>query len=145
MTPGDDANSTTSVRTVVVVLAEKFATDLVDLARTNHVWALRTPALEEAAKEIWDMRQQLPGDQLSGGDVTLFNDTGDTESDLLYTLEQVELHHGLPSGRTSAVQTITVLGSEPTVTIREVLDSLGFTRVELIADGFVAHWHVVGE
>jgi nucleoside-diphosphate-sugar epimerase len=71
--------------------------------------------------------------------ITLFTGTGDAERDLLSVLDTVELHHGI-AAKQPAVNTIRVLGVEPTDAIREALRSLRFGDITTISDGFIARW-----
>jgi hypothetical protein len=65
---------------------------------------------------------------------------GAPEEDLLSIVDTIELHHGLASSP-PAVSSLRVLGTQPTDRVREAMIALGFARLEMIADGFVAHWH----
>ena len=67
---------------VVLLLADKFAPRLADLARHHHVWALKTPAMERIAHEYWD-RHPRTDDAGAGAGITLFSGVGTPENDLL--------------------------------------------------------------
>jgi hypothetical protein len=69
----------------------------------------------------------------------LFKGEGRPEHDLLLTLDEVDLHHGISGGHVPPEGAIRVLGTEPTDAVREALGALGFTRLVTSPDGFVAH------
>lgn len=122
---------------VIVVVSGKFESKLYELGRSSHVWAVRTPATEYMARQIWAEPLQHDDDPLTAG-VTLFKGKGNPESDLLSILDEVELHHGISGGHVPPMGAMRVVGTEPTDLVREVLGSLGFSRFERRPDGFVA-------
>jgi len=126
-------------REVVIIASSESGARLADLSLSSHVWAVRTAATEEVARQIWEKNPPLEADLLTSG-VTLFTGVGDAESDLLSIIDTVELHHGMAGGKGPAVNTIRVLGAFPTDAVREAFGSLGFTRLAATADGFVAYW-----
>jgi hypothetical protein len=126
-------------REVVIVASGEFVAKLDDLALSSDVWAVRTAATEEVTRRIWEERTPQETGPLTGG-VTLFTGIGDAEHDLLSIIDTVELHHGIAGGEASAVNTVRVFGTGPTDAIRDAFGSLGFTRLVLITDGFVAYW-----
>jgi hypothetical protein len=123
---------------VIIMLSDELAPQLVDLARHHHVWARKTSATEDVASGLWDAYPQAGNDEVRAG-ITLFSGVGTPEEDLLSIIDTVELHHGIGSSGRPAIS-LRVLGAYPTDAVREAMSTLGFTRVELIADGFVAHW-----
>lgn len=124
----------------MVVLSGEFAPRLADLAHSYHVWVVRTSATEKVAHRIWgEQPPQEVNPPMAG--ITLFTGTGDPEDDLLSIIDTVELHHGLAGGRVPAANSIRVLGTPPTDSVREVFRSLGFSHLVKTSDGFVAHWN----
>lgn len=77
-------------------------------------------------------------DQLTSG-LTLFKGEEGSEDDLLWILDEVDLHHGSSGGHVPPMSAIRVLGTGPTGAVREALGSLGFTRLVSAPDGFVAY------
>ena len=121
---------------VVLVLADEFVSRVAHYALHYHVWALKTPTIEEIANEYWD--KHPPSSDGTG--ISLFSGVGTPEEDLLSIIDTIELHHGIASSGPT-VGTIRVLGAQPTDRVREVISTLGFTQIEPIEDGFVARWH----
>jgi hypothetical protein len=128
---------------VIVVLSDEFAPSLAGLAAKHQTWALRTVETERVAQEFW--KEHPPLDAKAGpGGLTLFTGDGDPETDLLSILDDVELHHGLAASVRPAASALRVLGVEASETVRDALDALGFTRIDLSpGGGFLAHWHRV--
>jgi hypothetical protein len=119
---------------VAVVVSSDYASRLAELARDRHVWAVRTPAIEAAARAIWD--GSATGSLESG--VTVFNGTGDAEADLSSIIAVVEEHHG-ESSHDPPVSTIEVFGVGATEQLAADFAELGFPRLDTTRDGFVAH------
>jgi len=124
---------------VTIVLSSEFAPRLADLALSCYVWVLRTPETERAAHEIWKEHPPQEDTPPMPG-ITLFLGTGNPEKDLLSIIDTVELHHGIAGGEIPAANSIRVLGGAPTEAVRAAFNSLGFTSLVPIPDGFVAHW-----
>src|ERR1700727_196496 len=125
---------------VVVVLSGELASRLSELAADHHVWARRTAETEQVAQAFWHEHRPEEA-SASSGSITLFTGTGGVEDDLLSVIDTVELHHGLASSEQPAATALRVLGTTPTDAIRSMIGRLGFTQIEPIPDGFVAHWH----
>jgi hypothetical protein len=125
---------------VVIVLSGELAPRLSQLAAHHHVWARRTVETEQVAQTFWHEHRPEEA-SASPGSITLFTGTGEAENDLLSMIDTVELHHGLASSEQPAATALRVLGAMPTAAIRGAIGMLGFTRIEPIPDGFVAHWH----
>jgi hypothetical protein len=111
-----------------------------ELAGRHQIWALRTADTERVAQRFWKEHPPLDAETGSGG-ITLFTDEGDAESDCLYILNDVELHHGIASSEPPVFSVLRVLGTSATEAIRDVLCEQGFTRIESRPDGFLARWH----
>jgi hypothetical protein len=126
-------------REVAIVLSDEFIKTVPDLAAGRQVWMRRTPEAERVAQRIWDARASAATSTDPGG-VTLFLGEGDSERDLLSILDTVELHHGLASSE-QPVEALRVLGTDATKTVRTALQALGYTRIDPVPDGFIAHWH----
>ena len=128
----------TSGDQVTIIVTDEFASRLDDLASGGHAWVLRTSTTEEAARRIWEEHPPQETDPLTAG-LTLFNDEGDPENDLLSILDKVDLHHGSSGCLVPPMSAVKVLGAGPTDAVREALGSLGFTRLVTAPDGFVAY------
>ena len=120
------------------MLSSEFAPKLDELAPSSHVWAVRTAATEEAARRIWEKHPPQETDQLTSG-LTLFKGEGESEDDLLWILDEVDLHHGSSGGHVPPMSAVKVLGAGPTDAAREAFDALGFTRLVSTPDGFAAY------
>ena len=79
--------------------------------------------------------------ETGGGGITLFAGQGDSKSDFLSILDEVELHHGIASAERPAVTVLRVLGTAASDSVREALRKQGFTAIESRPDGFLARWH----
>jgi hypothetical protein len=124
---------------LIIVLSSEFAPRLDELALSSPVWAVRTAATEEAARQIWEKHPPQETDQLTSG-LTLFKGEGDPAGDLVSILDEVELHHGIVGGHIPPMIAVKVFGTGLTDAVREAFSSLGFTRFTPSSDGFVAHW-----
>jgi hypothetical protein len=124
---------------VVIIVSSEFAPKLDELVLSSHVWAVRTPATEEAARRIWDDHPPQRTDPLASR-LTLFKAGEDAEDNLLSVLDEVELHHGIAGGHIPPMIAVRVFGTKLTDAICEAFSSLGFTRFTSSSDGFVAHW-----
>ena len=107
-------------RSVAVVFAEDFSSQLEKLAFHTPVWMVDTPANRTAAEAAWMSAVEWP--HIS---VTLFRPL-----DWQTLLEQIALQ-----GRFDVVEAI---GTELTPEVREVLESSGFVRIVETATGFRA-------
>lgn len=132
-------NEVSGGQEVVLMLSDSFASQLVDLARQYQVWACRTPVIERVARDFWEAHPPLQNVDAEAG-ITLFTGAGNPEEDLLSIVDTIELHHGLAS-KGPKVNSLRILGAQLTDSVREAIATLGFTRVELITGGFMAHWH----
>jgi hypothetical protein len=119
---------------VAIVVSSEYAPGLAELSRHRHVWAVRTPIIEAAARTIWD--ESAKGSLESG--VTVFNGTGDAEADLSSILAVVEEHHGEYS-HDPPVSMIEVFGVGVTEQLAADFLELGFSRFDEIEDGFIAY------
>lgn len=124
---------------VVLVLSDTFASQLADLARQYRVWAGRTPVTERVTRDFWEAHPPIQNVDAEAG-ITLFTRVGNPEEDLLSIIDTIELHHGLASNGPK-VNSLRILGAQPTDAVREAIARLSFTRIELITGGFMAHWH----
>jgi hypothetical protein len=124
---------------VVIVLSNKFAPNMPDLARGRQIWALRTADTEKVAQQFWKDHPPLDAETGSGG-ITLFTGEGDPEKDFLSILDDVELHHGIASSERPALSVLRVLGAHASETIRDALRAHGFIDIEPSRDGFRARW-----
>jgi hypothetical protein len=114
---------------VAVVVDPTFGERLWDLARTSHVWIVRSPDNEEAAQALW--RGDRADPSAPRKDVTLFNATGKSpDSDFLSIIDDVELHHGEDSYPDSPVNVIQVIGTPLSAAVRDSLTALAFDRFE---------------
>jgi hypothetical protein len=108
---------------VAIVASKEYAADRVEqLAGLYHVWAPRTAETEAVSRRIWSRRPDSDADRLLTG-LTLFKSGGSQEENLLWILEEVELHHGEAS-------------QDPPVGVIEVL---GFFRLDPSGEGFTAY------
>jgi hypothetical protein len=133
-------NDVLNMGEVVIVLSDKFAAWLPELAADHHVWACRTAETEQVTQAFW--KEHPPKEaSASSGSITLFTGAGEAENDLLSIIDTVELHHGLASSKQPPVTSLRVLGTLPTDTIGSTIGAFGFTQIESIPDGFVTRWH----
>jgi hypothetical protein len=123
---------------VIVVVSSEFAPKLDELVLSSPVWAVRTAATEEAARRIWEKYPPQETDTPTSG-LTLFKGEGDPADDLLWILDEVDLHHGSSGGHVPPMSAIRVLGTGPTDAVREALGLLGFVRLVADPGGFVAY------
>ena len=107
-------------RSVAVVFAEDFSSQLEKLAFHTPVWMVDTPANRAAAEEAWMQAVEWP--HIS---VTLFRPL---EWDSL--LEQIAMQ--------GKFEVIEAIGIELTPPLREVLERAGFVRVAETPNGFRA-------
>jgi hypothetical protein len=113
---------------VAIVVSSEAAPSVARLARECPVWAVRTPETESVARHA----------RRGGADVTLFAAGAEPESSLLSIIDEVELHHGALSHPDAPVGVIQVVGTSATDAIRDMFQSLGFTRLDSAPGGFVA-------
>lgn len=130
--------SGTIISYVAIIVADEFVPQIAELARTCHVWAVRTRDSEKVAQRFWNERPTGTGQWAATG-VTLFEGTGDAERDLLLVIDTVELHHGMATS-TPTANTIRVFGVSPTDAIRKAFASLGFSDIVTVPHGFIARW-----
>jgi hypothetical protein len=107
-------------RSVAVVLAEDYSSQLEKLAFHTPVWMIDTPENRSAAEIAWHAAIEWP--HIS---VTLFRKT-----DWSSLLRQIALHE-----RHDALD---VIGAPLTDEARDALETAGFVRVEETAGGFRA-------
>ena len=108
-------------RSVAVVFAEDFSTQLEKLAFHTPVWMVDTPANRTAAEQAWLQAVEWP--HIS---VTLFRPL---EWDAL--LEQIAMHH-------ERFDVIEAIGAALTPQVRGVLEAAGFVRIVETPTGFRA-------
>lgn len=118
---------------VAIVVAPDFAPRLAELSDGCHVWAVRTPEIEAAARTTWG--RSVAGSLESG--VTVFNGTGGAEADLRSIIAAVEEHHGEYS-HDPPVSKIEVYGAGVTERLAADFAELGFSRLDPTPEGFVA-------
>jgi hypothetical protein len=134
---GTSADAQSNEHVVAVVVDPTFGERLWNLARTSHVWIVKSPDNEEAAQALWRGEHDDPAAPRK--DVTLFNATGESpDSDFLSIIDDVELHHGEDSYPDSPANVIEVIGTPLADAVRESLAALGFERFEPSASGGVA-------
>lgn len=122
---------------MAVVADPRLASRVEDLANKVHVWAVRSPDTEAIALRLWDEEHTQDADPLASG-VTLFNGgSSGPEDDCVGIIDVVEEHHGEYS-HDPPLSAVEVLGAAPTERLRGEFHSLGFTRIEPTAEGFVA-------
>ena len=108
-------------RSIAVVFAEDFSSQLEKLAFHTPVWMVETPANRAAAEEAWLQAVEWP--HIS---VTLFRPL---EWDAL--LDQIAMHH-------ERFDVVEAIGTELTPQVQAVLESAGFVRIVETAAGFRA-------
>lgn len=108
-------------RSVAVVFAEDFSTQLEKLAFHTPVWMVDTPANRTAAEQAWMQAVEWP--HIS---VTLFRPL---EWNAL--LEQIAMHH-------ERFDIVEAIGTELTQPVREALELAGFVRIAETPNGFRA-------
>jgi len=123
---------------VAVVADPRLASRVEDLANKVHVWAVRSPDTEAIALRHGTKNTRTQdADPLASG-VTLFNGgSSGPEDDCVGIIDVVEEHHGEYS-HDPPLSAVEVLGAAPTERLRGEFHSLGFTRIEPTAEGFVA-------
>ena len=107
-------------RSVAVVFAEDFSSQLEKLSFHTPVWMVDTPANRAAAEAAWMQAVEWP--HIS---VTLFRPL-----DWEKLLNQV--------GMQEKFDVVEAIGAELTQPVREVLEHAGFVRIEQTAAGFRA-------
>jgi hypothetical protein len=107
-------------RSVAVVFAEDFSSQLEKLAFHTPVWMVDTPANRTAAEQAWMSAMEWP--HIS---VTLFRPV-----DWQPLLEQIAMQ-----GKFDVLE---AMGTELTPQVGEVLEQTGFVRIEKTANGFRA-------
>jgi hypothetical protein len=119
--------------TVAVFVVPDLAVDVAQRSADQHVWALRSPAHERVAQQLW---AAVPTGSLERG-VTLFNGVGlSAEEELLGILGVIEEHHG--TYHEPPVSVIEVFGSPLTPDVEAEFAGYGFTRFTSTDRGFVA-------
>jgi hypothetical protein len=108
-------------RSVAVVFAEDFSSQLEKLAFHTPVWMVDTPANRAAAEEAWMQAVEWP--HIS---VTLFR-----PMDWQPLLEQVAMHQ-------ERFDVVEAIGTSLTPQVREVLETAGFVRIVETPGGFRA-------
>ncbi|HEX6097195.1 MAG TPA: hypothetical protein VF432_12780 [Thermoanaerobaculia bacterium] len=108
-------------RSVAVVFAEDFSSQLEKLAFHTPVWMVDTPANRAAAEEAWMQAVEWP--HIS---VTLFRPL-----DWDPLLEQIAMHH-------ERFDVVEAIGATLTPQVREVLEHAGFVRIVETPGGFRA-------
>jgi hypothetical protein len=123
---------------VIIALAPDFISGLAELPPASHIWLVRAPESERLAESLRARRSC--DDNGKQGSVTLFNSSGDREADLVWLLDEVELHHGLASNKESPVTVIKLLGIDPTPAVLSELASHNFADITDDPDGITARW-----
>jgi hypothetical protein len=115
-------------RSVAIVLAEDFSSQLEKLSFHTPVWLADTPANHTAAEEAWQRAVDWP--HIS---VTLFRppDSNATGDDWRTLLDQITL-------RERSVEAVEVIGSPLTALVRGAFSDTGYERFEETAGGFRA-------
>lgn len=108
-------------RSVAVVFAEDFSSQLEKLAFHTPVWMIDTPANRTAAEAAWMQATEWP--HIS---VTLFRPL---EWEPL--LEQIAMHH-------ERFDVVEAIGAELTPELRATLERMGFVRIVETPGGFRA-------
>jgi hypothetical protein len=121
---------------VFVVVDPALAGSVEDLARRGHVWVVETPETEAIAERVWSEPEPEEVVWHPVG-TTLFGGGETPEESLLLILAEVEIHHG-PSSMYTPVDVISVLGARPSVPVRELLVSLGWSDITPTDAGFEA-------
>lgn len=107
-------------RSVAIVFAEDYSSQLEKLSFHTPVWLLDTPANREAAEHAWHAAIEWP--HIS---VTLFR-----EDDWRVLLDQISLR--------DRFDVIEAIGAALTPAARDALEGAGFVRTEETAGGFRA-------
>ena len=108
-------------RSVAVVFADDFSSQLEKLAFHTPVWMIDTPANRSAAEAAWMQAVEWP--HIS---VTLFR-----PMDWEPLLEQIAMHH-------ERFDVVEAIGAELTPELRATLERMGFVRIVETAGGFRA-------
>ena len=108
-------------RSVAVVFAEDFSSQLEKLAFHTPVWMVDTPANRTAAEQAWLQAVEWP--HIS---VTLFR-----PSEWSALLDQIAMRH-------ERFDVVEAIGTELTRGVREVLEGAGFVRIVETGTGFRA-------
>ena len=108
-------------RSVAVVFADNFSSQLEKLAFHTPVWMIDTPANRSAAEAAWMQAVEWP--HIS---VTLFR-----PMDWEPLLEQIAMHH-------DRFDVVEAIGAELTPELRATLERMGFVRIVETTGGFRA-------
>jgi hypothetical protein len=122
---------------VVIAASDGFSDRIERLVAVLPVWAPRTPETMAFAERAPTNRLKPGADTLASG-LTLFAQGASPEEDLLWVVEEVELHHG-DASHDPPVSVIEVFGATLTDRVREAFEGIGFSRLEPSREGFVAY------
>jgi hypothetical protein len=123
------------LRTVAVVLDERFSWRLSALAERVPVWIIDSADNRPAIESLWDARRK----RSAGYDVTVFRAVPElsTEDHLAGVLRSVDSHRDDESAP-GRFQVVEMYGIEMTESIRSVLRRRGFDGIEPVGDGYRA-------
>ena len=117
---------------VALVVDAEFGSQLDALALRRHVWIVDSPTNKAAVHNVWESQRGDKFTPLETG-ATVFDPQGSTPSEwCLSILETVEEHH-------AALNTLEVIGVELSEQLRSALASLGYARLSVGPEGFVAY------
>src|SRR5688500_13243256 len=113
---------------VVIVLDPQHGDRIVDLGSRNDIWITPSETNREAADRLWKLLGSRPDKPL----VSMWSAArdGDTESEWMGILEDVELHHGEYS-HDPPVSALHVIGLALEAHVLAGLEAFGYTRVEV--------------
>lgn len=121
------------MRSVALVLKERYEGDLRELAFRSAVWLIDSESNRTRAEELWLAATEWP--QIS---VTVVKTAPEPDrSDWLHIVAQIDLHHG-PLSQRVPYDTLEVIGSDLTPVAREALLDSGFAIFETTPAGFRA-------
>src|SRR5260370_14790741 len=109
--------------TISVVLDPEFGDRVEKLAFRNIVWLIESDVNRGACTRAMRHAEEWP--QLS---ITMFRQTGESRSDWLVLLDQIDLQHGRPSQHWT-YDTLEVIGAEPGHELRAAIEERGFTAI----------------
>ena len=120
---------------VFVVVDRDYGQCLAELAQTDPVWIVDTPANRTAAQQIWTADPNRS--HLKGVTTFKFIEGSSPEDIIINELDTIDLHHGTYSAN-PPYTIIEVIGTGISDKVKDALAEFGFDQFELTPHGFRA-------
>lgn len=123
---------------VGIVVERNFGERLAALARSFHIWVIKSPVNTPFIKEYWSGEPQSPAhDPLASGITSFTPDDNESPEDACARIAgDVEDHHG-EFAQDPPWSEIEVFGVKLSDRLREVFAEIGVTTFEPTPDGFI--------